>query len=192
MSGLPVTNHTFLGSWTVHIRQECHTRDQFPWGDARPTWNCALTAHQGTSDAWIWEVHVALGCGNPMWSIHCKCSHTCQWCLFAVSLPVHSTTEQVGPNKWSLSRPRAGQRSDTEERLASRGGQPRQTKEKRTASKGQVQQIKILQLETVHLRGNYRLWEQIQAGTREYLTQNWLHTPHNAKDVSRYTRGPSE
>jgi len=40
----------------------------------------------------------------------------------------------------------SGQRSDSEERLASRGGQPKQRKEGKPDQKWQVQQIKILQL----------------------------------------------
>ena len=55
--------------------------------------------------------------------------HTCQWCLFAVSLLLHSTTEQVSLNKWPLL-PRPCQGGDlTLKRLASRGGQPKQRKE---------------------------------------------------------------
>ena len=43
---------------------------------------------------------------NPVWSIHCEHAHTCQWYLFAVSLSLHSTVEQVSLNKWLLLPPR--------------------------------------------------------------------------------------
>ena len=134
-----------------------------------------------------------LGRGNPMWSIYCKCSHTCQWCLFAVALPAHSTPEPVSPKKWPLSPPHVRSEIRPWREAWSRGGQPRQSKAERTASKWQVQQIKILQLETVHLRGNCRLWEQVHAATRDCLTQNSLHTAHNnVKDVLAYVGGSFE
>ena len=37
---------------------------------------------------------------NPVWLRHCEHAHTCQWYLFAVFLPPHSTPEQVSLNKW--------------------------------------------------------------------------------------------
>ena len=42
-------------------------------------------------------------------------------------------------------------------------------------------------LETTNLKGTYRPWEQVQAGTRDYLTLNWPYTAHNSpKEIPRY------
>ena len=40
---------------------------------------------------------------------------------------------------------------------------------------------------TVHLRGTYKPWEHVQAGTRDYLTLNWPHTAHKgSRETPRY------
>ena len=54
---LPVANHMFLGSWTVHIHQECHSPRSAPRGDTQHTWNCALVVHPGNGAARTGEVH---------------------------------------------------------------------------------------------------------------------------------------
>ena len=41
VSRLPAANHVFLGSWMVHIGQECHSLRSAPRGDTQHTWNCA-------------------------------------------------------------------------------------------------------------------------------------------------------
>ena len=38
----------------------------------------------------------------------------------------------------------------------------------------------------MHLRSNYRVWEQVQARTRDYLTLKWPHTAHNAPEGKIY------
>ena len=183
MRGPPVTNHTFLGS-SRSVTPETSSPEEMELCSHRPPRNLSSLYLGGAC---------CLGRGNPMWSIYCKCSHTCQWCLFAVALPAHSTPEPVSPKKWPLSPPPVRSEIRPWREAWSRGGQPRQSKAERTASKWQVQQIKILQLETVHLRGNCRLWEQVHAATRDCLTQNSLHTAHNnVKDVLAYVGGSFE
>ena len=40
---------------------------------------------------------------------------------------------------------------------------------------------------TEALEGAYRPWEQVQAGTRNYLKLNWLHTAHNnSREIPRF------
>ena len=59
VSRLPAANHVFLGSWMVHIGQECHSLRSAPRGDTQHTWNCALMPGKlsgqdqgGTYSAW--------------------------------------------------------------------------------------------------------------------------------------------
>ena len=91
------------------------------WGDSRSAWDCTLRAHRRASVAWTWEVletrdspgtipsgsaqaSEQLGPGKHYhhrpWQPPCgpstgSATHTCQWGLFAVSLPLHSTTEKA-------------------------------------------------------------------------------------------------
>ena len=63
------------------------------------------------------------GCSLGLWQPPCGPStmsalHTCLWCLFAVFLSLHSTTEQVSLNKWPLHALMSGQKFDTEEMQA--------------------------------------------------------------------------
>ena len=95
-------------------------------------WVCAFAEHLRTWAAYNWEVHETQGplgavplqstlepeqCGHrkdtPPWTVANQCGpptvstpHTCQRCLSAGSLPLHSTVEQVSLNKWPLSPPR--------------------------------------------------------------------------------------
>ena len=57
----------------------------------------------------------------------------------------------------------SGQKSDSDERFANRGGQPKQRKAGGTAPEVADARLKPrCQTETVHLRGNCTCWEQLQ------------------------------
>ena len=179
MRGPPVTNHTFLGSARsatpeTSSPEEMHgppgtvlsrpTKEAQRLGSGRCMLPCAWQPHVVHPLQVLPHVPVVLVCSGP---------------------PCHSTPEPVSPKKWPLSPLKRG--------LQAEEANPRQSKAERTASKWQVQQIKIFQLETVHLRGNCRLWEQVHAGTSDCLTQNSLHTAHNnVKDVPAYVGGSFE
>ena len=83
--------------------------DQLPWGDTRRTCNCALWSTQETEQLGPGRLEGAqppsrpphLAVATPMWSCHCKCSPHVP-AAFAVFLPLHSTSEQVGPGTWLL------------------------------------------------------------------------------------------
>ena len=105
VSGLPVTTHVFLGSWMAQIFQECHRVRSAPCGDTWPTCNYLLWSTQETEQLGPGRCTPALAVATPMWSSHCKYSPH-MTAAFAVSLPLHSTGEQVGPNKWPLLLPR--------------------------------------------------------------------------------------
>ena len=47
LSRLPVVNHIFLGLWTVHICQECHSLRSVPQRRHVANLSCALTAYLG-------------------------------------------------------------------------------------------------------------------------------------------------
>ena len=92
-------------------------------------------------------------CCFGLWPLLCvpstsSTSYTCQRCLFAVSLLLHSTPEQVSPSKGSFLPPPptlvSGQRSETGDLKAE--DSPTKKEEGEWPQKQQVQQIKILQL----------------------------------------------
>ena len=62
-----------------------------------PSWDSALTEHPVACAVWTWEVPSTLGCGIPRVVHPLSTTHTLA--VFAVSLPLSSTTEQVSLNK---------------------------------------------------------------------------------------------
>ena len=156
--------------------------------NAGPTWHSALIEHPGP-----WAV-VDLGsthCLGLWQNQHCPYTATlpthASGYLFAVSLPLHSTTEQVSLNKCSPSPPhvRAEIRHwrdlhAEEDKISKEGGI---TLEVTDATDWNP----AVNTETVHLRSNYRLWEQLQPRTMDCLTLNWPHTSHNSsRQIPRY------
>ena len=109
VSGLPVTTHVFLGSWMAQIFQKCHSLRSAPLTQGTPaTVPCGALRRLSSLDLEGWKVHSPprptpphLAVATPMWSCHCKCSPHMP-AAFAVFLPLHSTSEQVGLNKWLL------------------------------------------------------------------------------------------
>lgn len=61
---LPVANHILLESWMVHISQNLTDWGQLPWRGTWATWDLR-SLHTRDREAWTWEVHAVLGCGNP-------------------------------------------------------------------------------------------------------------------------------
>ena len=79
--------------------------DKHPWGDTWLTWDCTQE-HLWAWAAWTWDLHTALNYGNfQCGPSTASAPHTSQQYLFSVSLPLHSTAEQVSRSKWSLSPP---------------------------------------------------------------------------------------
>ena len=74
----------------------------------------------------------------------------------------------------------SGWRSDTEEKLANRGGQPKQRKEGGTAPEVAGARLKpCSQTETVHLRGNCIRWNKEISDTEL--------TPHCPQQLQRHS-----
>ena len=143
--------------------------------DTGPTWGSALAEQPGN----LSSVNLGSTCCLGLWQTQCgpptvSTPHTCQQYLFAVLLPPHNTTEQMNLNKWPPSPPCV--------RAEIRHWRDLQTEEAKIKKgellwKWQMHQSKTLNLilETVHFRGTYRPWEQVQARTSDYLTLNWSH-----------------
>ena len=107
--------------------------------------------------------------------------------LFAVSLPLHSTTEQVSLNKCSPSPPHV--RAEIRHWRDLHAEEAKISKEKGITLEvtDATDWNPAVNAETVHLRGNYRLWEQLQPRTKDCLTLNWPHTAHNSsRQIPRY------
>ena len=62
---LPVANHILLESWMVHISQESHRLRPAPLKRHMGHLGLTIPSHQRSWEAWTWEVHAVLGCGNP-------------------------------------------------------------------------------------------------------------------------------
>lgn len=139
-------------------------------------------------------------CCPGLWPLLCVpstsgTSYTCQRCLFAVSLLLHSTPEKVSPSKWSFP-PTPPWYQGTDQKLETCKQRTTQPKKRRGEwpQKQQVQQIKTPQSNwDCAFEGQLYTLGTTTAGTREYLTLNWLHAAHNSsRDIPRYTGGLSE
>ena len=159
--------------------------------NAGPTWDSTLAENPGAWAVWTQEIHTALAVAICLWQTQCgpstmRTPHACQWYLFTVFLPPHNTTEQVSLNKWPPLPPCV--RAEIRHQKDLQTEEAKINKEGELLWKWQIQQLKTLHLilETVHLRGTYKTWEQVQAGTRDNLTLNWTHTAQNSsKEIPR-------
>ena len=154
--------------------------------NAGPTWHSALIEHPGPWAVWTWEVHTTLGFGKT--SIVHTLQHSPHMpvgiCLQCLSL---STTEQVSLNKCSPSPPHV--RAEIRHWRDLHAEEAKISKEKGITLEvtDATDWNPAVNAETVHLRGNYRLWEQLQPRTKDCLTLNWPHTAHNSsRQIPRY------
>ena len=134
VSGLPVTTHVFLVSWMAQIFQKCHSLRSDPLRRHKAHLQLCPVEHSGDWAAWTWKVGRCTAPLAPpltwLWQLPCgpataSAPHTCQRHLQCSYL----STAQV--SRWARVRGCfyslvSGQRSDTEERLAARGGQHEQ------------------------------------------------------------------
>ena len=104
MSWLPVTTNIFLGSWMAHICWECYSLRlaSLRRCTAHPG-QCPCGAHRRLSSLDLGVAHPHWAVAIPAWSNPASAPYACQQQLLAVSLPLHSTTEHMNPNKWSVS-----------------------------------------------------------------------------------------
>ena len=97
--------------------------------------------------AWTWDLHIALDYGNSQYGPStASAPHTSQQYLFSVTLPLHSTTEQVSPSKWPLSLPHVKVEIRHWRDLQAEEADQRKEKKGKLPEKSQVQHIKILKL----------------------------------------------
>ena len=125
-----------------------------------------------------------------LWQTQCgpftaSTPHTCQWYFLAVSLPFHSTTEQVSMNKRPPSRShlrleiRPWRDLQTEGSKINKEGEPPPEVKCATDWKAAVN------AETA-LKGQYRPWEEVEARIRDDLTLNWPTLPTTSPEKFLY------
>ena len=96
--GTKCTAH--LGLWPCRAFNSLRGLDLGGAWKTRPTWDSVLMELLGTWAAWIQEIHATLGSGKSSVVHPLRALPICQWYLFALPLPLHSTAEQMSLNKW--------------------------------------------------------------------------------------------
>ena len=92
------TQPSYLGLCFCREPRSLRSLDLGSAQNAGPTQDSALAEHTGAWAVWTREAHATLGCGKPSAVHPLGAPHTRHWQLFVVSLPLHSTTEQVSLN----------------------------------------------------------------------------------------------
>ena len=115
---LLVANHIFLGSWWFTSARSDTAWDQFPRGDTRQTWDCALWAHPGNQAAGTRDVHKMQGppgtvhlpsTWSPEWLGPGKGTNTQTMSPGSVLLQRVQELEKLRPGKCTKCRARSGQ-----------------------------------------------------------------------------------
>ena len=103
-----------------------------------------------------------------------RAPHKSQRYLFAVFLPLHNTTEQMTLNRIYYCPFLSGLRLDIEETCKQR--RPAYVKIRQESHSKSCRFRRLKSSSKIAFKDNCRLWEKVQARTRENLTLNW---PHN-------------
>ena len=133
VSSQPATTHVFLGSWTAQIYWECHSLRPAPL--RRLMVHLGLWPHNASGSPNGLEVHTH----RELWQSLCGPSiHTRQQ-YSSLSTAQLSNWAQISGHSCPLV---SGWRSDTEERLASRGSQGEQRKKEEPHRNGRCNRLK--------------------------------------------------